>query len=82
MVPLVVGDYVTVSGTQVEGNLLAIYNLEANLGIFTAPGTKPAYITVEAAQYAIVDPDPTVEVDETRSYFSQHFGFWRLTDNK
>ncbi|KAJ6463349.1 hypothetical protein C8R45DRAFT_840993 [Mycena sanguinolenta] len=70
MVPLVVGDYVTVSGTQVDGDLLAIYNLEANLGVFTAPGTKPAYVTVDAAQYAIADPDPTVEVDETRSCFS------------
>ncbi|KAF7361123.1 hypothetical protein MSAN_01144100 [Mycena sanguinolenta] len=67
MVPLVVGDYVTLSGTQVEDDLLAVYNLEANLGIFTAPGTKPAYVIVEAAQYAIVDPDPTVEVDETRA---------------
>ncbi|KAJ7222483.1 hypothetical protein GGX14DRAFT_352823 [Mycena pura] len=67
MVPLVVGDYVTYSGTKVPGDLLAIYFLQANLGIYTAPGTKPAYITCAAAQYAIVVPDPTVEVDETRS---------------
>ncbi|KAJ7079967.1 hypothetical protein B0H15DRAFT_857498 [Mycena belliarum] len=67
MVPLVVGDYITFSGTKVAGGLLAVYSLEANLGIYTAPGTKPAYITVEAAQYAIVVPDPTVEVGETRA---------------
>ncbi|KAJ7058267.1 hypothetical protein C8F01DRAFT_1150226 [Mycena amicta] len=67
MVPLVVGDYVTYSGSKVPGNLIAIYSLEANLGIYTAPGTKPAYITCEAAQYAIVVPDPTAEVDETRA---------------
>ncbi|KAJ7230324.1 hypothetical protein GGX14DRAFT_343704 [Mycena pura] len=66
MVPLVVGDYVTYLGTQVGDGLLAIYSLEANLGIYTAPGTKPAYITCEAANYGIVVPDPTVETGETR----------------
>ncbi|KAF7326924.1 hypothetical protein MVEN_02586300 [Mycena venus] len=67
MVPLVVGDYITFSGTKTGSGALEVYALEANLGIYTAPGTKPAYLTVDAAQYAIVDPDPTVEVDETRA---------------
>ncbi|KAJ7146109.1 hypothetical protein C8R44DRAFT_690358 [Mycena epipterygia] len=67
MVPLVVGDFITFSGTKVAGGLLEVYSLEANLGIYTAPGTKPAYVTVAAAQYAIVVPDPTVEVGETRA---------------
>ncbi|KAJ7139026.1 hypothetical protein C8R44DRAFT_727142 [Mycena epipterygia] len=67
MVPLVVGDYIPFSGTKVPGGLLAVYSLQANLGLYTAPGTKPAYITVEAAQYAVVVPDPTVEVGETRT---------------
>ncbi|KAJ7065480.1 hypothetical protein C8F01DRAFT_982165 [Mycena amicta] len=66
MVPLVVGDYITYSGTKVPGGLLAVYTLEVNLGIYTAPGTKPAYITCEAAQYGIVIGDPTVETGETR----------------
>ncbi|KAF8172821.1 hypothetical protein K438DRAFT_1981305 [Mycena galopus ATCC 62051] len=66
MVPLAVGDYITFSGTKV-GDVLAVYTLEANLGIYTAPGTKPAYLMAAAAQYAIVVPDPTVEVDETRA---------------
>ncbi|KAJ7631906.1 hypothetical protein DFH06DRAFT_1004796 [Mycena polygramma] len=69
MVPLVVGDYITFSGTKIEDGILAVYSLEANLGIYTAPGTKPAYIGVEAAQYAIVVADPTLETDETRSCF-------------
>ncbi|KAJ6478551.1 hypothetical protein C8R47DRAFT_1287822 [Mycena vitilis] len=67
MVPLVVGDYITFSGTKIEDGVLAVYSLEANLGIYTAPGTKPAYIGVEAAQYAIVVADATLETDETRA---------------
>lgn len=69
MVPLVVGDYITFSGTKTEDGILEVYSLEANLGIYTAPGTQPAYIGVDAAQFAIAVPDPTVEVDETRSCF-------------
>ncbi|KAJ7065868.1 hypothetical protein C8F01DRAFT_982946 [Mycena amicta] len=75
MVPLVIGDYVTYSGVLIPGagklqpgaDLLALYTLEANLGIYTAPGTQPAYVNCDAAQYAIVVGDATVEVDETRA---------------
>ncbi|KAJ7701559.1 hypothetical protein B0H17DRAFT_189781 [Mycena rosella] len=67
MVPLVVGDFITFSGTKVAGGLLEVYSLEANLGIYTAPGTKPAYVTAEAAQYGVVVPDPTVEVAESKA---------------
>jgi hypothetical protein len=53
MVPLVVGDYVTVSGTEIGGTLW-VNNLVASLGIFTAAGTKPAYVTCEEAIFGIV----------------------------
>ncbi|RDW64721.1 hypothetical protein BP6252_10372 [Coleophoma cylindrospora] len=53
-VPLLVGDYVTVSGTYING-VLEIYSLNANLQFLTAPGTKPAYVSVEEVSYAIVD---------------------------
>jgi hypothetical protein len=56
MVPLVVGDYVTFSGQQV-GQLYEVSNLEANVGIFTAPGTQPSYLTVEAVQIGINSPN-------------------------
>jgi hypothetical protein len=46
--------------------VLALYSLEANLGIHTAPGTKPAYLTVESANYGIIDPNPNLETGETR----------------
>ncbi|KAJ7082331.1 hypothetical protein C8R44DRAFT_652691 [Mycena epipterygia] len=67
MVPLVVGDYVTFSGIKTVDGILAIYELQVNLGFYTAPGTQPAYVVAVAAQYAIVNPDPTLETDETRA---------------
>jgi hypothetical protein len=44
-----------------------VYSLEANIAFYTAPGTLPAYISVEAAQLGIVNADPTVEVGESRA---------------
>ncbi|KAJ6585832.1 hypothetical protein B0H19DRAFT_924830 [Mycena capillaripes] len=66
MAPLAVGDYIIFSGIKTPEGVLALYSLEANLGIRTAPGTKPAYITVESANYGIVDPNPNLETAETR----------------
>ncbi|KAJ7604817.1 hypothetical protein DFH06DRAFT_274226 [Mycena polygramma] len=67
MAPLAVGDYITFSGIKTPEGILALYSLEANLGIYTAPGTKPAYITVESANYGIIDPNPVLETGETRA---------------
>ncbi|KAJ6535725.1 hypothetical protein B0H19DRAFT_1080176 [Mycena capillaripes] len=67
MAPLAVGDYITFSGIKTPDGTLAIYSLEANLGIYTAKGTQPAYITVESANYGIVDPNPNLEIGETRA---------------
>ncbi|KAJ7101876.1 hypothetical protein C8R44DRAFT_641211 [Mycena epipterygia] len=69
MAPLAVGDYITYSGIKTPEGVrlvLALYALEANLGIYTAPGTKPAYITADKAQYGIIDPNPNLETGETR----------------
>lgn len=71
MAPLLVGDYVTVSGTEIDGTLW-VNNLEANLGIYTFPGSKPAYVTVEEAIYGVnfAPNDPNValgEIAETRA---------------
>ncbi|KAJ7671461.1 hypothetical protein DFH06DRAFT_1366430 [Mycena polygramma] len=70
MVPLAVGDYITFSGIKTLNagkSELAVYSLEANLGIYTTPGTKPAYITVESVNYGVPDPSAAVEVGETRA---------------
>ncbi|KAJ7847618.1 hypothetical protein B0H14DRAFT_3867439 [Mycena olivaceomarginata] len=67
MAPLAVGDYIIFSGIKTPEGVLALYSLEANLGIRTAPGTKPAYLTVESANYGIIDPNPNLETGETRA---------------
>lgn len=66
MVPLLVGDFVTISGTEIGGTLW-VNNLNVNLGVFTAAGTKPAYVTCEAALFGIVTTQPNVEFGETRA---------------
>ena len=66
MMPLAAGDYITFSGIDL-GDLFAVYSLEANLGIFTKAGTKPAYINVESAIYAVVQGAPNTEDGETRA---------------
>ncbi|KAH7336719.1 hypothetical protein BKA65DRAFT_564015 [Rhexocercosporidium sp. MPI-PUGE-AT-0058] len=66
MVPLAVGDFVTFTGTNVGGTL-TINALTANLGIYTAPGTKPAYVNVEEAILGIGSARANVEVAETRA---------------
>lgn len=52
-VPLAVGDYVTWSGILLPdpagGFLIAAYGLDAELGIYTAPGAEPVYIFIEEA---------------------------------
>ncbi|KAH8832287.1 hypothetical protein DL96DRAFT_1581570 [Flagelloscypha sp. PMI_526] len=67
MVPIVVGDYVTISATNVGNDLYAVYSLVANVGLYTAPGTQPAYITVEEAQYAVYAELPNMEDAEVRA---------------
>ena len=64
--PLAVGDYITYSATQI-GNSYAVYALTANIGAYTAPGSKPAYVTVESAIYAVVTTQPNGVIAETRA---------------
>lgn len=64
--PLVVGDYVTVTGTE-RGGILKVNALNANLGIFTSPGTQPAYVSCESVNYGIVTTQGPAEFAETRA---------------
>jgi len=64
-VPMEVGDYVTFAGTLVSDNLAAptvalapgsttgtyisAHTITSNVAVFTAPGTNPAYVSVEVA---------------------------------
>ena len=48
--PFQVGDYVTVRGPIVKdaaGQYISAYAVDANLGIFTQPGTQPSYVSVD-----------------------------------
>jgi hypothetical protein len=61
-----VGDYVTVTGT-VRGGTLKVNALNANIGIFTAEGTKPAYVTCESVNYGVITDQIVAELPETRA---------------
>ncbi|KAF2471061.1 uncharacterized protein BDR25DRAFT_354983 [Lindgomyces ingoldianus] len=66
MAPLMVGDYITFSGQLID-NLFEVSSLTADIGFYTAPGTKPAFITVEEAQFGIRFPVTGGELPETRA---------------
>lgn len=50
--PFEVGDFITYSGTLMRGqgprgdDLISVHTIEANVGIFTQPGTMPSYISI------------------------------------
>jgi hypothetical protein len=68
-VPLMVGDWVDVSGTIFKINpggdntpanqFLSVHSLTAHLGIKTAPGTDPAYVRVEEFLFGVGDGSGT-----------------------
>jgi hypothetical protein len=48
--PFEVGDYITYSGGVYHddrGDFVSAFNIDANLGIFTEPGTTPSYLATE-----------------------------------
>lgn len=51
MAPFEVGDLVTYAGILCDDGLpyIAAFEVGANLGIYTSPGTDPAYVTVEGS---------------------------------
>lgn len=64
--PLAVGDYILFSGTlarDATGLYLSAHTVEANVGIYTQPGTDPAYVFIEGSligtQGPLVPRDPS-----------------------
>jgi hypothetical protein len=50
--PLMAGDYILFSGTlarDATGLYISAHTVEANVGIYTAPGTDPAYVFIEGS---------------------------------
>jgi len=70
MAPLMLGDWVDVSGTLFKidplgpdtpaNQYLSVHTLTAHLGIKTTPGTQPAYIAVEVLLFGVGDGNPNV----------------------
>ena len=64
--PLMIGDFITYAGTLAEdaagSPYISAHTVEANVGIYTAPGVDPAYISIEGSligtQGPLVDRDP------------------------
>jgi hypothetical protein len=55
MVPFVVGDYVTFSGTLMRGSAngpnltdsISVHTMQANMAVYTAPGSIPSYVAID-----------------------------------
>jgi len=68
-VPFEVGDFVTYSGTLVHDNgttqvnggndYVSAHTIEANLGVYTQPGTQPAYTAIGEFGVGTADPNAT-----------------------
>lgn len=62
--PFEVGDFITYSGTVIRnvlpavGTFISAHTIEANVGIFTQPGTQPAYVAISG--FGIGTADPTL----------------------
>jgi hypothetical protein len=59
--PFEVGDFITYSGTLLKINgdyIISVHTIEANVGIYTQPGTQPSYLSI--GQFGIGTADPTL----------------------
>jgi hypothetical protein len=58
--PFEVGDHITYSGTLVHGSggdYLSAHTIEANVGIYTQPGTQPSYLAIGEFGIGTADPN-------------------------
>ena len=59
-VPFAVGDFVSFSGTLVRtatGDYISAHTIEANVGVYTQPGTQPSYIAIGGFGVGTADPN-------------------------
>jgi hypothetical protein len=60
--PFEVGDHITYSGTLehgASGDYISAHTIEANVGIYTQPGTQPAYLAIGEFGVGSADPNAT-----------------------
>jgi hypothetical protein len=60
-VPFEIGDHITWSGTLIKqaagsADLISAHTVEANLGVYTQPGTQPAYVAI--GEFGVGSADP------------------------
>lgn len=59
--PFQENDFISYSGTYVDNNegegYISVHTIEANVGIFTQPGTQPAYLAI--GEFGVGTADPT-----------------------
>lgn len=58
-VPFEVGDFVTFSGTlfgQGATSYTSAHTVEAHVGVYTQPGSKPSYLSIDSAGIGTADP--------------------------
>ena len=58
-VPFEVGDFVTFSGTlfgQGANSYTSAHTIDAHVGVYTQPGSKPSYISIDSAGIGTADP--------------------------
>jgi hypothetical protein len=58
-VPFEVGDHVTYAGTlftDAKGPYVSAHTVDADLGVFTQPNSKPSYVAIETALVGSADP--------------------------
>ena len=81
MAPLKVGDFITWQGTQVRnigGSItIWVHTIDANVGIYTQPGTLPAYVAIGEMRIGVdVQPQtaaPAVGVEATPRIFLEAY---------
>jgi len=63
--PFEVGDYITYAGTLIKGtgaaglagaDYISVHTIDASVGIFTQPGTQPAYVAIGDFRVGSADP--------------------------
>lgn len=60
--PFEVGDFISYSGTLINGPngpYVSAHTVEANVGIYTQPGTQPAYLAIGELGIGTADPNAT-----------------------
>ena len=60
--PFEVGDFISYSGTlmtNLTGSYISAHTIEANVGIYTQPGTQPSYLAIGGFGLGTADPNAT-----------------------